>query len=387
MALIYTYQQHVDTSALPDQLKNELNHLFGQFISKTISKGRISSQTLGLKTQRMRAICLVAALQLLQQKGGFMIQSLSALKERHIEFLLSHWVAEGHARGTIENKLSYLGALAQWLGKGNLIKDSSQYPQLADLPHRSGTTLVDKSWEAIGLDAHQKIALIAKENTNVGIQLALQITFGLRTEESMLLRPHDVVMRRSNQVYLMISDGTKGGRPRRVNVKDEADLAIIDLAQQFINKKSRTTIPEEYTLREWQNKYYYLLKKHGFTKKALGVTAHGLRHQYLQTLYEELTGHVSPVRGGDQPAPDVLAQARQIITEHAGHSRLSKANAYIGSHAAMKAKTSKDLTNDQILQRLQECDGNKMKAAELLNCSRSYLYLRLKEMEQHVHQT
>lgn len=383
MALIYDYQAHVDNSYLSTQIKTELNSLFKKNLGKTISKGRISSQMLGLKTQRMRAICLVAALTILQNKGGFMIQSLFALKEKHIHFLLTYWVGEGHARGSIENKLTYLGALAQWIGKGNLIKDSSQYPQLADLPHRSGTTHIDKSWDAIGVDAHQKIALIAQENTNIAIQLALQITFGLRTEESMLLRPHDVVMRRANQVYLMISHGTKGGRSRRIEVKDEADLAVIDLAQEFINKKSRTTIPDEYSLREWQNKYYYLLKKHGFTKKELGVTAHGLRHQYLQNLYEKLTGHVSPVRGGDQPAPDVLAHASQIITEHAGHSRLSKANAYIGNHAAIKAKTSKDLTNDQILQRLQECGGNKMKAAELLNCSRSYLYLRLKKMEQH----
>jgi hypothetical protein len=39
-----------------------------------------------------------------------------------------------------------------------------------------------------------------------------------------------------------------------------------------------------------------LLKKHGFTKKNLGVTAHGLRHQYMQNLYKQLTGSDSPVR-------------------------------------------------------------------------------------------
>ncbi|MEB0233154.1 helix-turn-helix domain-containing protein, partial [Undibacterium sp. 10I3] len=90
----------------------------------------------------------------------------------------------------------------------------------------------------------------------------------------------------------------------------------------------------------------------------------------------------SAVRGGEKPAQDILAAARQIITEHAGHSIASKANAYIGSHATMKTKTSKDLTNEQVLAALQTSEGNKMKAAEQLGCSRSYLYKRLKDLEQ-----
>jgi DNA-binding NtrC family response regulator len=62
-------------------------------------------------------------------------------------------------------------------------------------------------------------------------------------------------------------------------------------------------------------------------------------------------------------------------------TRASKANAYIGSHAAMKAKTSKDLTNRQILDSLQKNGGNKMEAAKQLKCSRSYLYQRLKDID------
>ncbi|MBC3879725.1 integrase domain-containing protein [Undibacterium sp. FT79W] len=385
MAIIYDFEKDIAGCNLHPLLKEELRKLFKSNLSKPHSKTRVSTSPLGIKTQRMRSLCLLASLETLQKNGLHRFTTLSSLKEKHIQFLIDAWIAKNQGRGTIENKLTYLAALASWLGKANIVKDVSEYEQIRQLPKRSGTTMTDKSWESRNIDAQQMIAQIAADNPHVAIQLALQITFGLRTEESMLLRPFDVLMRRSGQLYLMIADGTKGGRPRRIDVQDEADLDVIELAKNYINRKSKTTIPEEYTFQEWKNKYYYLLKKHGFTKKNLGVTAHGLRHQYMQNLYKQLTGSDSPVRGGEQPAPDILAHARQVITEHAGHSRASKANAYIGSHAAMKAKTSKDLTNRQILDSLQKNGGNKMEAAKQLNCSRSYLYQRLKDIDHHDH--
>jgi integrase len=247
------------------------------------------------------------------------------LKEKHIHYLIEHWISKNHARGTLENKITYLATLASWLGKSNIVK-AEEYEQLKSLENRTGTTVTDKSWESRNIDAQQMIAQIAADNPHVAIQLALQITFGLRTEESMLLRPFDVIMRRSGQLYLMIADGTKGGRPRRIDVHDESDLDVIELAKNYINRKSKTTIPEEYTFQEWKNKYYYLLKKHGFTKN-LGVTAHGLRHQYMQNLYKQLTGSDSPVRGGSSQH-QTFWRARQVITEHAGHSRIESQCVY-----------------------------------------------------------
>jgi hypothetical protein len=146
------------------------------------------------------------------------------LKEKHIHYLIEHWISKNHARGTLENKITYLATLAGWLGKSNIVKSAEEYEQLKSLENRTGTTVTDKSWESRNIDAQQMIAQIAADNPHVAIQLALQITFGLRTEESMLLRPFDVIMRRSGQLYLMIADGTKGGRPRRIDVHDESDL-------------------------------------------------------------------------------------------------------------------------------------------------------------------
>lgn len=381
MAVTYQHTQDVSRAKLPAGIKTELNALFAQHIHRPHSKTRQSRAALGIKTQRLRCLCMVAAVEDLYNVGKFEIASLNSLKEKHIGFLVDYWVGKQQTRGTIENKLTYMSTLATWLKKSNIVKEPDSYPSLSEVPKRSGIVLEDRSWEAKDIDANALIGRIALENKYIAIQLMLQITFGLRTEESMLMRPYDTVMRLHGETYLMVEDGTKGGRHRRVEIDDDSQLAIIETAKSYINSKSKTTIPNEYSLKQWKSKYYNVLRKYGLTKKELGATAHGLRAQYLNNLYKTLTGLDSPVRGGEKPAQDILASARQIITEHAGHSMASKANAYIGSHAAMKIKTAKDLTNNQIYQALQACDGNKMKAAEQLGCARSYLYKRLKDME------
>ncbi|MEB0032298.1 integrase domain-containing protein [Undibacterium sp. RTI2.1] len=382
MAVTYEHTHDVERSKLPQAIKNELSKLFSKNIHIAHSKTRISKAALGIKTQRLRCLCITAAIEEMYTIGKFEIKSLDNLKEKHIQFLVDHWVAKKQTRGTIENKLTYLATLASWLKKANIVKDPDSYPSLAELPKRTGIVIEDKSWESHGIDVNALIGRIAMENKHIGIQLMLQITFGVRAEESMLMRPYDTVMRLFGETYLQVEDGTKGGRPRKFKIDDESQLAIIEIAKNYINNKSKTTIPAEYSLKRWKSHYYYVLGKHGITKEGLGITAHGLRAQYLNNLYKNLTGLDSAVRGGEKPAQDILAAARQIITEHAGHSIASKANAYIGSHATMKTKTSKDLTNEQVLAALQTSEGNKMKAAEQLGCSRSYLYKRLKDLEQ-----
>ena len=69
------------------------------------------------------------------------------------------------------------------------------------------------------------------------------------------------------------------------------------------------------------------------------MTAHGLRHQHLNELYESITGVPSPVRSGsitadiDKHLHDV---ARARVSQEAGHERLGISNAYIGARPTLK---------------------------------------------------
>ena len=75
-----------------------------------------------------------------------------------------------------------------------------------------------------------------------------------------------------------------------------------------------------------------VMRKAGITRKQLGVTAHGLRHEFAQEFHVELTDVQPPVRGGDACAdPEVLKSALIEIARQLGHNRPSIPSAYCGS--------------------------------------------------------
>ncbi|MBC3881580.1 integrase domain-containing protein [Undibacterium sp. LX40W] len=378
MSLMLQFHTYVANADLPKGIKQELNTLFSANLSKPYSRTRHSAAPLGIKTQSSRVVNLLAMLTELI-KAKFEITSVYSIREKHVEFLIKKWIDEGQEKGTIENKITYLGTLASWTKRPNVVKKSSQYPILNTLKKRTGITFDDKSWTAAGINVEEVIEQIAKDNVIIGMQLSLIVMFGLRVEEALLLRPFNALTLEGGSYYVTIENGTKGGRRRKVEMHNvEKQIEVLELAKKFVNGKSNTMIPLEFSLKRWKAKFYNTLVKHGLQKEGkYGVTAHGLRHQYLNDLFRHIAKTDSPVRGGEAPAPDMLRFARQSVTEAAGHSRESKANAYIGSYRAMAVKTAQDLKDDEILAKIKDCGGNKMKAAEELGCSRSYLYKRL----------
>jgi integrase len=91
-----------------------------------------------------------------------------------------------------------------------------------------------------------------------------------------------------------------------------------------------------HSLQQALRRFNYVLEKFGVTQKALGVTAHGLRHEVLIAQFEAITGHPAPVRGGERLSPEIDAPARQEVAELAGHARKRASSAYIGGVMARK---------------------------------------------------
>ena len=115
-------------------------------------------------------------------------------------------------------------------------------------------------------------------------------------------------------------------------------------------------------------RFNYVLSKFGLTHKSLGVTSHGLRHQYLNDLYEKLTGVPSPVRSTnitaeiDQLTHD-LAQSR--VSQDAGHNRLGISNAYIGARPLIKVSSEEVARQARIRaliakDNLEECERQEL---------------------------
>jgi hypothetical protein len=206
----------------------------------------------------------------------------------------------------------------------------------------------------------------------VAIQVELQATFGLRAQESMLLRPLQC-LRVSGHLHVI--DGTKGGRPRLVPIDAEWQYEVLIRAARLANPRTGSMIPEPWSLKKWYRHFYHVLQKEGITRGGLGVTVHGLRHAYLQRMYEQITGVPAPIKRADhRPDPELHQRAMQQLVEAAGHSLAAKATAYISTFATAERLSRPVITSDQVIAALKGANGVKSEAAKSLNISRQALY-------------
>ena len=130
---------------------------------------------------------------------------------------------------------------------------------------------------------------------------------------------------------LLVVDGTKGGRPRIVPLRNQEQRAALDYLKAQVGDRNSSLADPSRTLKQALTRYYVVMRAAGITRKKLGVTSHGLRKQFANLIYFEETGVKSPVQGGPpiDRAEDLAARLR--LLEQLVHSRESIGTAYLGA--------------------------------------------------------
>jgi hypothetical protein len=209
-----------------------------------------------------------------------------------------------------------------------------------ELVSRPSVAEFDKSLSAFGVDIGEVLTKAVLEDEHFACQLALMWALGLRAQEAWMFHPR--TSETSDKTFV-ISWGTKGGRPRKLPpVFGDEERAIVAWAATLVTSNAGRMIPKPFTLKRWRARFYRLTRKIGLTRSHLGATPHALRHERLNKVYEWLTGAASPVRGGclKQTDPHADRDARRIVAEFAGHSRVHASSAYLG---AMRARNRTDV--------------------------------------------
>ena len=266
-------------------------------------------------TQRNRERMLTLIANELHAIGYRKMQARS-VKPKHIEALVQKWQGNNLAIGTIKNRMAALRWWAAKVNKKNVIARSNEH---YGIPDRRFVTNESKAKDI----TQEQLGKV--RDIHVHMSLELQCAFGLRREEAMKFRPS--YADKGDRLQLK-SSWTKGGKPRTIPVRTEAQRDVLDRARALAGFGS--LIPSH------RNYVQQLRVYEGNTTRAGLSSMHGLRHAYAQERYEELTGWKCPAAGGPDSRSltseqrEMDHEARLTISQELGHEREQISTAYLG---------------------------------------------------------
>lgn len=261
---------------------------------------------------RLRQLSLIAS-QFLE--AGYKLPSARSLKPKHINAVLTKWKEDNLTTATIKNRLAAVRWWAKSINKTSIIKTNEEYG------------LESRKYD--NPDKAQKLDLKKLERVkcpHVKMALRLQAAFGLRREEAIKFIPNQ--SDKGDRIALKPST-TKGGRYREIEITTDRQRGLLEEAKTLA--KGGSLIPEG-------SRYIDQLKKYeNQTLKAGLLNNHGLRHNWAQWRYQQLTGWKAPAQDGlkkQDMTPEqwkIDRETRMQISEELGHSRIDITDTYLGS--------------------------------------------------------
>lgn len=248
------------------------------------------------------------------------LQNVREIKTRHVNYLVEKWKGEGLSAGTIKNRMTDLRWLSRKIGKPNIVHRTNDEYGIERRQFTHNENNIAKTLEP------QELERVSNEYVQQSLQL--QEAFGLRREESIKFQPQYA----DKGDHIRIKDTwAKGGRYREVPITTEKQREVLNNVREFCRENgSRSLIPPEKNYRQQLAIYEKQCSRGELYKN------HGLRHNYAQERYKDLTGWECPKRGG-KLASDMTADertldrlARLTVSQELGHNREDVTNNYLG---------------------------------------------------------
>jgi len=331
----------------PGNPKAQVTMFFQEFVIKA---GTGRERPVSARTHSAYVSNLILMIDELGRRNAA-VRNVNELSNKHALHLMRHWKKMDLSSATIELKLSILRRFLTFIGKGHLVptrvklKTWLQQNGIEPPPARTTVATVSKAWEEKGIDLEQLLPQLEKICPITAIQLEIQAAFGLRMRESLRLDPSAADLGN----VLLVVHGTKGGLPRTVPF--DADPAmrewqrdVLERAKLMAEKNTKGLLARPgYTLDQNVNHFYYVVRRVGITKRDLGVTAHGLRHQYAARRYKHFSGLDVPISAAapqqiNEEVREADRQARRTVSRELGHLREDVPQAYVGSLSMLERK-------------------------------------------------
>lgn len=263
---------------------------------------------------------------------GFQIRDIHDLGLRHVKALIADWRANDFAIKTIQNHISRLRRVAEWIGKPGLIPDrilERMYPTTDPKELRVKTiAAVSKSWTENGIDVLAKIRAADAVDARFGAMLRLGLAFGLRRKEQLRAKPHLID---GGVVLLVNGNMAKSGKDRIIPIEHPFQRLCLEHAKRLVKGTDYLGWPDR-TYEQNLSRYKYFMLKIGISGHDSGCVGHGLRAEYAENI-ALMHGLIPPVLGGkaSQMEKEARLAIQAIVSQNMGHHRPEVTGAYYGS--------------------------------------------------------
>ncbi len=247
---------------------------------------------------------------------GFRHLKADALKEKHVTGLVEKWTEEGISIGVMKNRMATLRWWAEKTNNESVIAKNNDFYGIGN------RQFVTNESKAVSVNQKQ---LDKVKDSYVKASLSLQSAFGLRREEAIKIFPG---MADKGDHLALKGSWTKGGKERSIPIITEYQRKVLDQVKQLVGKGA--LIPPD-------KNYVQQLRIYERHTTLAGLNKlHGLRHQYAQHRYYEITGWKSPAEGGlskkemTQEQKNKDLETRLLISKELGHEREQITAIYLG---------------------------------------------------------
>ena len=157
------------------------------------------------------------------------------------------------------------------------------------------------------------------------VELAREL--GLRSKEASLLDAKAACEEVKERGYITISEGTKGGREREIEIRTPEQASALVRAAEA-QGDDRAVMPAAENWQTWREGELRDVRE--LVQEHTGGGLHDLRASYACERYEGLTGHDAPCAGGQIEDKDADREARELIAAELGHGRADVVSEYVG---------------------------------------------------------
>lgn len=185
------------------------------------------------------------------------------------------------------------------------------------VPAGTDRTVADQAITALrdaGLPHAAAVAELARE-------------LGVRSKEAALLDASRALREAQGRGAILVTDGTKGGRPRELTITHQRQLEALTRAAA-LQGRERALIPAD---ENWKSFREGQLRDGRELLQAHGIAGyHDLRAAYACDRYQVLTGQPAPVFGAPIADRALDKRVRMQLAHELGHARIDVISEYIG---------------------------------------------------------